>query len=244
MDRTFSLQYCINVFSMGQYCALHAMHIYRLVCIINMNTPAMSPVVGISLRITAVMTVTIGAMLLLFTSATIVVKQRALAQFTLNNNNNNLGFNSNNNQSSNTNLSTNLLQYTSPNLGFSIRYPADSQVKESSDNVRFISPGVNVLGVFVSNSRGMQLNNYSQNLINYLIRTFPIIYKSSDSTLTGYPSHFIILGDNRLISFYDWTVIGTTVYTVELIVNPANRDSLALIPLTYILNSFHLVNQQ
>ena len=170
---------------------------------------------------------------------------QAVAQFTsgLNNNINN------NNQGFNSNSSTNLLQYTSPNLGFSIGYPADSQVNESSDGVTFTSPSGNVLWVQVSNSSGMQLSDYGQNVINNLTHDTQFqIHNSSDSTLAGYPSHFIIFSDNRspyIHGLSDWTVLGNTEYSVNLFLDSSKRkDSLALTPAINILNSFQLVNQQ
>jgi hypothetical protein len=117
-------------------------------------------------------------------------------------------------------LSSDYLQYQSPNLGFFIEYPADSWITEKQQSVEFrFSGGIMAVRVQdVSNMGG--LAGYTQYVTNILSQVFPASTNvtSGDTSLAGYPGHyFIFFTPNGVPMRMSWIVVGNTGYLLTFV---------------------------
>ena len=149
---------------------------------------------------------------------------QALAQVNqFNPNQNNGGFSNPQQQPSNSGESS-YLTYQSPNLGFSIKYPANSQVIERQDGVQMGFPDGSML--VMVHKFNMTLSELSQGFINAMGLTGQNV-RQGDATLAGYPSHYVSFTNSTDGTFttFSLVMVGNTSYLVEYIFNhDAPRD--------------------
>jgi hypothetical protein len=119
----------------------------------------------------------------------------------------------------------NFLEYSDPELGFSIQYPAGSQVDEAPNGVIFVIPGQGSAGVIITQDVGMQLEEFTQNYINALEEEFEgfELRTSEATTLAGNPAHLVVFGyGERYAAAFGWTVVDNTAYEVSFITTQEN----------------------
>ena len=140
------------------------------------------------------------------------------------------------------------MEYSDPNLGFKINYPAGSSVDEHPNGVVFGVDGGDSLAVSISviNDINMQLNEFTDLTINQLRQDFPgfHVIDSSDTTLAGYPAHLLLYEYNddgtpfRVAGY--WAVINNVAYKIMTITVPPLPDNLVDIAIE-MAGSFHII---
>jgi hypothetical protein len=119
----------------------------------------------------------------------------------------------------------NFLEYSDPELGFSIQYPAGSQVEEGPYGVVFHISGQESVVVKITQDVGMQLEEFTQNRINRLNEIYEgfELRTSEATTLGGNPAHIVVFAFGQGLAGADiLDVVDNTGYEVLFITTQAN----------------------
>jgi hypothetical protein len=148
------------------------------------------------------------------------------------------------------NSNSNFLEYSNPNLGFRIGYPAQAEIAEGANNVKF-EMDLGVAGVSVTNDIGVELDSYSDSRIGEIrdsAEGFHVI-SSEESTLSGNPAHFLVYStqenDTILRTFALWTISDNSAYNLVFIAPVSTAESFIPVALDMIdtFEAFHVVER-
>jgi hypothetical protein len=135
-------------------------------------------------------------------------------------------------------VTANFSQYNSPNLGFSIAYPANWVIKEyPSQGVSFISTQAPYARISVnvtenSTFQNMNLNEYTNIKFKQLRNEFKGFHfvNENDTILSGRPTHYLVFtfesNSTTFVALIAYTIIGDRAYELVYITLPtANYEN-------------------
>jgi hypothetical protein len=142
--------------------------------------------------------------------------------------------------------SNSLLEYSNPNLGFRISYPAQAEIVEEPNNVMFNTEAGAAL-VLVDTDVGVELNEYSDIRIGEIrdaAEGFHVI-SSEDVTFSGNPAHLLIYstqeGNTMLRALVLWTISDDTAYNLIFIAPVSTIDGFIPVAET-MMDSFEMMS--